>query len=46
MKFIVEKEFFESLNNACFGIIIARGIDNNQTYPFISSLLQVIARKC
>lgn len=44
MKFIVEKEFFESLNDACFGIIIARGIDNNQSYPFISSLLQENAK--
>lgn len=25
MKFIVEKEIFEKLPNACFGVVMARG---------------------
>ena len=28
MKFIVEKEIFERLPNACFGFVMAKGIDN------------------
>ncbi len=28
MKFIVEKEIFEKLPNACFGVVMAKGIDN------------------
>lgn len=39
MKFIVEKEIFEKLPNACFGVVMARGVDNSRTYPEIDSLL-------
>jgi len=39
MKFIVEKEIFEKLPNACFGIVMARGIDNSKDYPEIDQLL-------
>ena len=39
MKFIVEKEIFEKLPNACFGVVMAKGIDNNKTYPEIEQLL-------
>ena len=39
MKFIVEKDIFEKLPNACFGVVVARGIDNNLLYPEIDSLL-------
>ena len=39
MKFIVEKEIFEKLPNACFGIIMAKGIDNSKEYPEIDLLL-------
>ena len=28
MKFLVEKEVFEKLPNACFGAVMARGADN------------------
>lgn len=28
MKFSVSKEVFEKLDNVCFGIVVARGIDN------------------
>lgn len=39
MKFIVEKEIFEKLPNACFGVVMAKGIDNSRAYPEIDRLL-------
>ena len=39
MKFIVEKKIFEKLPNACFGVVMAKGIDNSKTYPEIEQLL-------
>ena len=30
MYFRVEKEIFEKLSNACFGVVMARGIDNRK----------------
>lgn len=39
MYFRVEKEIFEKLPNACFGVVVARGIDNSKAYPAIESLL-------
>lgn len=39
MKFIVEKEIFEKLPNACFGVVIAKGIDNRKAYSKIDRLL-------
>ena len=39
MKFIVEKEIFEKLPNACFGVVMAKGIDNSKTYPEIEQFL-------
>lgn len=39
MKFIVKKEIFEKLPTACFGVVMAKGIDNAQTYPKIDQLL-------
>ena len=39
MKFKVDKKFFDKVDNACFGVIIARGIDNTKDYPFIKELL-------
>lgn len=39
MKFIVEKEIFEKLPNACFGVVMAKGIDNSKAYPEIEQLL-------
>ena len=32
MKFIVEKEIFERLPNACFGVVMAKGIDNSEIH--------------
>lgn len=40
MKFIVEKEIFEKLPDACFGVVMARGIDNSREYPEIDRLLE------
>lgn len=45
MKFIVEKSIFEKLPNACFGIVVARGINNTLKYPEIESLLDEAIRK-
>ena len=39
MKFIVEKEIFEKLPNACFGVVTAKGIDNSKAYPEVNRLL-------
>lgn len=29
MRFVVKKEIFEELPSACFGVVMAKGIDNN-----------------
>lgn len=39
MKFIVEKDVFEKLPTACFGVVMARGIDNSKACPQIDQLL-------
>ena len=39
MKFIVEKEIFEKLPNAYFGVVMAKSIDNSKVYPKIEQLL-------
>lgn len=39
MKFVVEKEIFEKLPTACFGVVVARGIDNAKAYPEIDRML-------
>jgi len=40
MKFRVQPEVFTILPNACFGVIVARGVDNRKIYPKISELLE------
>lgn len=40
MKFVVEKEIFEKLPNAFFGVVMAKGIDNSKEYPEIARLLE------
>lgn len=35
MRFVVKKEIFEELPSACFGVVMAKGIDNNNAYPEI-----------
>lgn len=39
MKFAVEPKVFELLENACFGVVIARNINNNKAHELISKLL-------
>ena len=39
MKFIVDKKLFDLIPDVCFGVIIARDIDNSKEYPDISKLL-------
>lgn len=41
MKFIVEKEVFDKLDDVCFGIVVAKGIDNTQKIEKIQELLEV-----
>ena len=40
MKFIVEEKVFEALPTACFGVVVARGIDNRSVDPRPQALLQ------
>lgn len=40
MKFVVEQRVFELLPTVCFGVVVARGIDNTADYPAIANLLQ------
>ena len=39
MRFVVKKEIFEELPSACFGVVMAKGIDNNNAYPVIEQFL-------
>ncbi len=39
MKFIVEKAVFEKLPEACFGVVVARGVDNRTLNPAVEALL-------
>ncbi|WP_455544237.1 B3/B4 domain-containing protein [Intestinibacter sp.] len=40
MKFIVEKEVFDKLDDVCFGIVVAKGIDNTKQIEKIQTLLE------
>lgn len=40
MKFIVEKEVFDKLDDVCFGIVVAKEIDNTQKIEKIQNLLE------
>ena len=40
MKFIVEEKVFEALPTACFGVVVARGLDNRSQDPQPQVLLQ------
>ena len=37
MRFVVKKEIFEELPSACFGVVMTKGIDNNNAYPEIDN---------
>lgn len=39
MKFVVKKEFFKKVPNACIGVVMAKNIDNSKPYPEIDRLL-------
>jgi len=39
MKFIVADEVFEKIPAVCFGVVVAKGIDNTKEYPGINDLL-------
>lgn len=39
MKFRVEKEIFDQLPNACFGVVVAKNLDNGRSYQEIDQLL-------
>lgn len=39
MKFIVQDEVFKKLEGVCFGIVIARGIDNKKQIDAVNKLL-------
>ncbi|RHS80890.1 hypothetical protein DW923_12300 [Butyricicoccus sp. AM42-5AC] len=39
MRFVVKKEIFEELPSACFGVVMTKGIDNNNAYPEIEQFL-------
>lgn len=41
--FSVASQVFEKLPDVCFGVVVAKGIDNATEYPEISSLLQEAA---
>lgn len=40
MKFTVEKEIFEKMPTVCFGVVVAKGIDNVKIYPEINNMLE------
>ncbi|WP_042276487.1 B3/B4 domain-containing protein [[Clostridium] dakarense] len=42
MKFVVSKDVFEKLDNPCFGIVVAKGIDNTKNYDEINNMLKAI----
>ena len=39
MNFIVENEIFEKIPDVCFGVVVARGIDNSKEYSQIEQFL-------
>lgn len=40
MKFIIQKEIFDKLDDLYVGVVVAKGIDNSKQYPKIEKLLQ------
>ena len=37
MRFVVKKEIFEELPSACFGVVMAKGIDNKNACALTTS---------
>lgn len=40
MRFIVHDEVWQRLDDACFGVVVARGVDNSVRLPGVDSLLE------
>ena len=40
MKFIIQKEIFDKIENLYVGVVVAKGIDNSKEYPKIKKLLE------
>lgn len=40
MKFIIEKDIFNKIDNLYVGVVVAKGIDNSKTYPIINEMLK------
>ena len=40
MKFIIQKEIFDKIDNLFIGVVVAKGIDNSKKYPKIDKLLE------
>ena len=40
MKFIIEEEIFEKLDNLFVGVVVVKDFDNSREYPKIQKLLQ------
>lgn len=39
MKFIIQKEIFDKIEDLCVGVVVAKNIDNSKEYPNIDKLL-------
>ena len=39
MKFIIQKEIFDKLDNLYVGVVVAKGFDNSKKYPIIDKML-------
>ena len=46
MVFKVENKVFDAMPNVCFGVVVAKGIDNTKQSPQISAMLEENATKC
>lgn len=40
MKFIVAEEIFQKLPNACFGVVMARGLKNDRPQPAVAQAFE------
>ncbi len=40
MKFIIQKEIFDKIDNLCVGVVVAKGVDNSKKYPNIEKMLK------
>ena len=40
MKFIVAEQIFQKLPNACFGVVMARGLKNDRPQPAVAQAFE------